>query len=151
MIDRIFPLVAFWKCAVFLPNYRILCERPGRNSKRKSPQSVENASLLSLRSKPPPRCFPLDSILRLLQRARRVIGLALNLNLVVALQTASVSFFHSTLILRLWRWARVSCRSRTHLREEKPKRGWRKATEKLKPTIGLEPMTCRLRIDCSTN
>jgi len=24
-------------------------------------------------------------------------------------------------------------------------------TEKLEPTIGLEPMTCRLRIDCSTN
>jgi len=23
--------------------------------------------------------------------------------------------------------------------------------KKLEPTIGLEPMTCRLRIDCSTN
>jgi hypothetical protein len=24
-------------------------------------------------------------------------------------------------------------------------------SEDLEPTIGLEPMTCRLRIDCSTN
>jgi len=23
--------------------------------------------------------------------------------------------------------------------------------KRLEPTIGLEPMTCRLRIDCSTN
>jgi hypothetical protein len=30
---------------VFLPKYRILCEEPGINSKRKSPQSVENLAV----------------------------------------------------------------------------------------------------------
>jgi hypothetical protein len=28
---------------------------------------------------------------------------------------------------------------------------WEVRTEVMEPTIGLEPMTCRLRIDCSTN
>jgi hypothetical protein len=28
---------------------------------------------------------------------------------------------------------------------------WMRCLEILEPTIGLEPMTCRLRIDCSTN
>jgi hypothetical protein len=28
---------------------------------------------------------------------------------------------------------------------------WSEATKVMEPTIGIEPMTCRLRIDCSTN
>ena len=32
-----------------------------------------------------------------------------------------------------------------------PKRLGAERHNKMEPTIGLEPMTCRLRIDCSTN
>ena len=36
-------------------------------------------------------------------------------------------------------------------RKRKSQAVWSAATKNMEPTIGLEPMTCRLRIDCSTN
>jgi hypothetical protein len=36
-------------------------------------------------------------------------------------------------------------------KEMKISGGLKRSDKEMEPTIGLEPMTCRLRIDCSTN